>query len=101
MLEEYCEHSVCILDAQHYFKESVYCLSVLYREVKPRSGKKCVHLSKSADMILFSRKNLCFDDYKWSVYPQNDLRVSGKPDQTPFDRQEGNEVIYLINVSSG
>ncbi len=48
-------------------------------------------------MILFSKKNLCYEDYKWSVYPQNDPRVSGKPDQTPFDRQEGNEVIYLIN----
>jgi hypothetical protein len=48
-------------------------------------------------MILFSKKNLCFDDYKWTVYPVNDPRVSGKPDNTPFNREEGNEVVFLIN----
>ena len=48
-------------------------------------------------MILFSRKNLCYDDYKWTAYQQNDLHVSGKIDQTNFNRLEGNEMIYLIN----
>lgn len=48
-------------------------------------------------MILFSRRNLHYTDYKWSTYGQNDPRVSGKPDVTPFAKDEGNEVVYLIN----
>ncbi|SDP88693.1 hypothetical protein SAMN05428975_3374 [Mucilaginibacter sp. OK268] len=48
-------------------------------------------------MILFSRRNLHYTDYKWSVYNQNDPRVNGKPDTTPFTKDEGNEVVYLIN----
>jgi len=48
-------------------------------------------------MILFSRRNLHYSDYKWNVYPHNDPRVNGKPDTTSFDRAEGNEVVYLIN----
>ena len=48
-------------------------------------------------MILFSRRNLHYSDYKWSVYNQNHPRVNGKPDTTPFTKDEGNEVVYLIN----
>jgi len=48
-------------------------------------------------MILFSRRNLHYSDYKWSVYPHNDPRVNGKPDGTVFDRAEGNEMVYLVN----
>jgi hypothetical protein len=48
-------------------------------------------------MILFSRKNLHYSDYRWTSYIQNDPRVTGRPDDTPFSREEGNEVVYLIN----
>lgn len=48
-------------------------------------------------MILFSRRNLHYSDYKWSVYPPHDPHVNGKPDDTSFNRDEGNEVVYLIN----
>ncbi len=48
-------------------------------------------------MILFSRRNLHYSDYKWSSYPTNDPHVTGKLDETPFNKEEGNEVIYLIN----
>jgi hypothetical protein len=48
-------------------------------------------------MILFSRRNLFYSDYKWNIYPPNDPRTSGRPDETPFSKDEGNEVIYLIN----
>lgn len=27
----------------------------------------------------------------------NDPRTNGKPDETPFSKEEGNEVVYLIN----
>jgi len=48
-------------------------------------------------MVLFSRKNLFYSDYKWTVYAQTDPHVSGKPDDTTFNKEEGNEVVYLIN----
>ena len=48
-------------------------------------------------MVLFSRKNLFYGDYKWSVYPANDPHVNGKIDSTIFNRTEGNEIVYIIN----
>jgi hypothetical protein len=48
-------------------------------------------------MILFSRKNLHYTDYKWTNYLQHDPHVYGKPDATIFNRNEGNEVVYMIN----
>lgn len=48
-------------------------------------------------MVLFSRRNLFYSDYKWSIYTPNDPRVNGKPDSTPFSKEEGNEMVYLIN----
>ncbi|WPU98551.1 hypothetical protein SNE26_21230 [Mucilaginibacter sp. cycad4] len=48
-------------------------------------------------MILFSRRNLHYTDYKWTAYIPNDPRVNGRPDHTAFDKNEGNEMVYLIN----
>ena len=48
-------------------------------------------------MILFSRRNLFYSDYRWSTYVPNDPRTTGRPDDTPFSKEEGNEVVYLIN----
>jgi hypothetical protein len=48
-------------------------------------------------MILFSRRNLHYSDYKWTTYTQHDPRVNGRPDDTIFDKEEGNEVVYLVN----
>ena len=48
-------------------------------------------------MILFSRRNLHYSDYKWTAYIQHDPHVNGKPDDTIFNKEEGNEVVYLIN----
>jgi hypothetical protein len=48
-------------------------------------------------MILFSRRNLFYNDYTWTANAPNDPRTSGKPDETLFNRTEGNEVVYLIN----
>ncbi len=38
--------------------------------------------------------------YNWSVYADDDPRISGLPDDTPFNRQEGEEVLYLIHLLS-
>jgi hypothetical protein len=48
-------------------------------------------------MVLFSRRNLYYTDYRWNVYNPKDPRVNGRPDNTPFAKEEGNEVVYLIN----
>jgi hypothetical protein len=48
-------------------------------------------------MILFAKSNLYYKDYEWTLYAKNDPKVNGKPDNTIFSRNEGNEVIYLIN----
>ncbi|WP_256012284.1 hypothetical protein [Desertivirga xinjiangensis] len=47
--------------------------------------------------ILFSKRNLFYNDYLWSEFPKTDPKVSGKPDVTQFNAMEGNEVVYLIN----
>lgn len=48
-------------------------------------------------MILFTKRNLIYKDYKWTTFLNSDPRVYGKPDTTQFDGSEGNEVVYLIN----
>jgi len=48
-------------------------------------------------MVLLSKRNLFYSDYKWSIYVPNDPRTNGKPDATSFSKEEGNEVVYLIN----
>lgn len=48
-------------------------------------------------MGLISRADLYFKDYKWTAYPTDDPRVTGKPDSTFLNRYEGYEVLYFIN----
>ena len=47
--------------------------------------------------MLFTKKNLIYNDYKWTAYLNNDPRVDGNPDNTLFNSAEGSEVIYMIN----
>lgn len=42
------------------------------------------------------KKDLQYD-YSWTAYGSDDPKVSGEPDSTLFNRQEGYEVLYLIN----
>lgn len=37
------------------------------------------------------------DTYRWTEHPEGDPRVSGPPDDTPFDRESGPEVLYLLS----
>lgn len=48
-------------------------------------------------MALISRADLYYNDYKWTAYPTDDPRVTGKPDSTLLNRHEGYEVLYFIN----
>lgn len=44
----------------------------------------------------FTRKDLKYKDYSWTVYKDDDPKVIGPPDSTLFHRKEGYEVEYLI-----
>lgn len=48
------------------------------------------------DMETFTNKDLVYT-YTWSDYAEDDPRVSGIPDTTPFNRKEGWQVLYIIN----
>jgi len=50
-------------------------------------------------MDTFSKDNLIYA-YSWSEYDKDDPRVSGIPDSTPFNKKEGEEIVYLINYLS-
>ena len=49
-------------------------------------------------METFLKSDLAYDDYDWSEYKPNDPRVSGPPDDSVFNRKEGEEVLYIINL---
>ena len=46
--------------------------------------------------IKLTRSDLKFE-YTWTAYPSDDPKISGHPDDTLFNRQQGYEVLYLIN----
>ena len=48
-------------------------------------------------MFLFSRSDLKFL-YNWKPIPNDDPRISGTPGTTLFNRNEGFEMLYLINT---
>ena len=51
---------------------------------------------ENKDMYLFTTADMQFD-YLWTQFPENDPRISGAPDKTRFNRNEGHEMLYLIN----
>lgn len=49
-------------------------------------------------MAYFTRANLYYKDYSWRAKQENDNpRITGSPDSDLLDRNEGYEVLYLIN----
>lgn len=48
-------------------------------------------------MDTFRKEDLMYE-YTWSQYEKDDPRISGIPDATEFNRQEGHEIIYIINL---
>ena len=47
-------------------------------------------------MNLLNKSDLIYS-YSWTVYGNDDPKVSGFSDNTLFNRKEGYEVLYLIN----
>lgn len=48
-------------------------------------------------MHVFTKADLYYTDYKWTAYPTDDPRVTGKPDSTYLNRSEGYEMVYFIS----
>lgn len=40
---------------------------------------------------------MLYNHYSWTVLPGDNPKISGVPDSTLFNRNEGYEVLYLIN----
>lgn len=49
-------------------------------------------------MALFNRTDMTYRGYQWTAYPNDNPKVTGNPDSTRFSRNEGYEVLYLINT---
>ncbi|MEH6640921.1 hypothetical protein [Vreelandella glaciei] len=48
-------------------------------------------------MANFTQTNMSLDHYDWEAAP-DDSRVTGEPDSTLFNRQQGYEVLYMLNT---
>ncbi|HXL56027.1 MAG TPA: hypothetical protein VN958_07210 [Chitinophagaceae bacterium] len=49
-------------------------------------------------MAFYLKKHMIFHDYNWTQYSNDDPYVSGVPDNTLFDKNEGYQVLYMINI---
>ncbi len=48
-------------------------------------------------MKLLGKRDL-MHRYEWRDYRENAQEVSGQPDETPFDPNDGHQVLYMINT---
>ncbi|MDQ2178856.1 hypothetical protein [Marinifilum sp. D714] len=48
-------------------------------------------------MALISKSDLVYTDYSWTVYRDDNPKITGNPDNTLLNRKEGYEVLYFIN----
>ena len=48
-------------------------------------------------MANFTRDDLAYPGYKHSAWPDDDPRLTGKPDSTMLNRSESYEMVYFIN----
>jgi hypothetical protein len=58
-------------------------------------GLYCIILNKK--IMNFLKSNLLYNHYSWTAMPGDNPKISGVPDSTLFNRNEGYEVLYLIN----
>ena len=49
-------------------------------------------------MANFTQTNMSLDHYTWDAASSDDPRVTGEPDSTLFNRQQGYEVLYMLNT---
>jgi hypothetical protein len=48
-------------------------------------------------MAKFTKADLAYRRYKETAYPNDDPKVTGKPDSTMLNRGEAYEMVYFIN----
>ncbi len=48
-------------------------------------------------MALYSKSDLVYQDYSWTVYSNDNPKITGEPDSTLLNRKEGYEILYFIN----
>lgn len=48
-------------------------------------------------MVVIKKEDLIYDDYSWTVYKDDDPKVTGAPDDTLLNRKEGYEILYFVN----
>jgi hypothetical protein len=53
--------------------------------------------TKGRTMAKYTKFNMKFHHYSWTTMAEDDPKVSGEPGSTLFSRNEGNEVLYMIN----
>jgi hypothetical protein len=49
-------------------------------------------------MRLFNKTDMVYEGYQWTAYPNDNPKITGNPASTRFNRHEGYEVLYLINI---
>lgn len=48
-------------------------------------------------MAIVQKEDLLYADYSWTVYNDDNPKVTGNPDDTLLNRMEGYEILYFIN----
>ncbi len=47
-------------------------------------------------METFTKDDLVYE-YNWSLYENDDPKISGMPDSSTFNRTEGLQTLYIVN----
>lgn len=48
-------------------------------------------------MAFYLKSDMVYQDYSWTIYSNDNPKVTGSPDSTLLNRKEGYEVLYFIN----
>lgn len=48
-------------------------------------------------MAFYTKSDMVYSDYSWTAHSNDDPKITGAPDNTLLNRNEGYEVLYFIN----
>lgn len=48
-------------------------------------------------MTYFTKNDMYFQEYSWTVYADDNPKITGAPDNTLLNRKEGYEILYFVN----
>jgi len=55
------------------------------------------YVYQANELMKITESDLCYSDYQWDSFSESDPRISGKPGKTIVDRDQGHELVYIIN----